>query len=173
MIWPEDCEEPVANHLSSLGGDLAERHPMYEHILIATDGSEPSEAAAKSGLQLAKSLNADVLVVYISRPYKAAITLGGVDVMPSGDAYDKICEDNAVGILGAVEQEAADLGVPCRTKHIVDDHEWKAIIEAAEGEKCDLIHMGSHGRSGITAFILGSQTQKVLTHSKIPVLVCR
>lgn len=146
---------------------------MYKHILIATDGSEPSKAAARSGLQLAKSLKADVLVVNISRPYKAVITLGGVDVMPSGDEYDKLCEKNAASILGAVEKEALDFGVPCRTKHIVDDHEWKAIIEAAESKKCDLIHMGSHGWSGLTALILGSQTQRVITHSKIPVLVYR
>ena len=146
---------------------------MYKQILIATDGSKPSQAAARSGLQLAKSLSAEVLVVNISRPYQAIITLGGVDVMPTGDDYDRICEKNAAGILGAVKDEAANLGVPCRTKHIVDEHVWKAIIEAADSGKCDLIHMGSHGRSGLTALILSSQTQKVLTHSKIPVLVYR
>lgn len=146
---------------------------MYKHILIATDGSEPSRAAGRSGLQLAKSLNAEVLVVTVSRPYKAAFALGGVDVMPSGDEYDKICQENATSILAAVGKEAIALGVPCMTKHIVDDYEWKAIIEVAESRKCDLIHMGSHGRSGLAALILGSQTQTVLAHSKIPVLVYR
>lgn len=93
--------------------------------------------------------------------------------MPAGDEYEKLSKESAVGILGAVNKKAVDLGVACSTRHVIEKYEWKAIIQAAENNRCDLIHMGSHGRSGLAALILGSQTQHVLMNSRIPVLVCR
>lgn len=146
---------------------------MYRRILVATDGSQPSKAAAGSALQLARALGAEVLAVHISKPYQAAVTLAGFDIMPARDEYERLCDESAAAILGEVEKEAIGLGVPCQTGHLSEDNAWEAIVRTALDRNCDLIHMGSHGKSGLTALILGSQAQKVLTHSKIPVLVYR
>lgn len=87
--------------------------------------------------------------------------------------YAKDCEAQAAKALGVIKNAAAANGVPCKVVHVVKDHPYEAIIETADAERCDLIFMASHGRKGLSALVLGSETTKVLTHSKTPVLVCR
>jgi len=145
---------------------------VYQHILIPTDGSPLSEMAIQQGVALAKSLHARVTALTVSLPFHAiAIEPGVVFAMP--DQYPKDCEAAAARALGVATEAAQLAGVPCNTLHVWDEFPHRAIIEAASKSGCDLIFMASHGRRGFSALLLGSETTKVLTHSKIPVLVCR
>jgi nucleotide-binding universal stress UspA family protein len=145
---------------------------MYKHILIPTDGSTRSEAAAKQGLALAKSINATVTAITLSLPFHT-FALDPVMVSETAGQYAKDCDVRARRYLGVVEEMAKTAGVPCASVHVTNDHPDKAIIDAATAEGCDLIFMASHGRKGMSALVLGSETDKVLTHSKVPVLVYR
>lgn len=89
------------------------------------------------------------------------------------EQYQKDCEVRSARYLGTIEEIAKAGGVPCDVVHVIADHPDQAIIDAVRTRGCDLIVMASHGRKGMAALVLGSETVKVLTHSKIPVLVCR
>ena len=145
---------------------------MYKHILIATDGSELAGKAVTQGLAIAKSLGAEITVVNVTEPW-VAVAPGEVAMSFPIKEYDESVSANARRILSAVETEAAAQGVACRTLHVKDQFPAEGIIETANELKCDLIVMASHGRRGLMRFLLGSQAIKVLTHSTIPVLICR
>jgi nucleotide-binding universal stress UspA family protein len=145
---------------------------MYKHVLIPTDGSELSEKAVKHGITLAKSLNAKVTSVTVSQTFHT-FALDPLMVTDTPAQYKKDCEARAQKYLGIVETAAKTVGVACEGVHVVNDHPWEAIIDAAKKKGCDLIFMASHGRKGVSALVLGSETTKVLTHSKIPTLVYR
>jgi nucleotide-binding universal stress UspA family protein len=145
---------------------------MYRHILIPTDGSPLSERAVKQGIEFAKSLNAKVTGLTVSAPFHT-FALDPMMVSDTPDTYKADCEAQAERFLGGVKMAATAAGVPCAVEHVMADHPYEAIIDAAKDKGCDLIFMASHGRKGMSAVILGSETVKVLTHSKIPVLVCR
>jgi nucleotide-binding universal stress UspA family protein len=145
---------------------------MYKHILIPTDGSPLSEQAIRQGVALAKSLRARVTGVTVSPTFHTfAVEPAVLTSTPAH--YAKDCEARAGQSLGVIKDAAAMSGVSCNVIHVVKDHPYEAIIETAHAEGCDLIFMASHGRKGLSAVVLGSETTKVLTHSKIPVLVCR
>ena len=145
---------------------------MYKHILIPTDGSPLSEQAIRQGVALAKSLHARVTGVTVSPPFHTfAVDPAVVTDTPA--QYAKHCEAQAAQSLGVIKDAAAISGVSCNVVHVVKDRPYEAIIETAHAEACDLIFMASHGRKGFSAVVLGSETTKVLTHSKTPVLVCR
>jgi nucleotide-binding universal stress UspA family protein len=145
---------------------------VYKHILIPTDGSPLSETAIRQGVALAKSLNARVTALTVSLPFHALAIEPGI-VFPMPDQYPSDCEAAAARALKVVTEAAQVAGVPCNSLHVWDESPYRAIIEAASKSGCDLIFMASHGRRGVAALLLGSETTKVLTHSKIPVLVCR
>jgi nucleotide-binding universal stress UspA family protein len=145
---------------------------MYKHILIPTDGSPLSEDAVRQGIALARSLGAKTTVITVSPFFHTSVLDPGV-IIDTPHAYQREREALAAKYLGVAEWAAKAAGVPFRALHAVHDHPYAAIIEAAEKNRCDLIFMASHGRKGVSALILGSETTKVLTHSKIPVLVCR
>jgi nucleotide-binding universal stress UspA family protein len=145
---------------------------MYKHILIPTDGSHLSETAVKQGVALAKSLGAKVTGITVSLSYHI-FAIDPLMVSDPPEQYQKDCEVRAAEYLGAIEAIAKAGGVPCDVVHVIADHPYQAIIDAARTRGCDLIVMASHGRKGMAALVLGSETVKVLTHSKIPVLVCR
>ncbi len=145
---------------------------MYKHILIPTDGSVLSETAVKQGVALAKSINARVLGLTVSYTFHT-FTFDPLMVSDTQEQYQKDCEARAAKYLGFVQDTAKAAGVPCDVAHVIADHPYDAIIDAAKARGCDLILMASHGRRGMSALVLGSETVKVLTHSKIPVLVCR
>lgn len=148
---------------------------MYKHILVATDGSKLAAKAVKSGVRLAKSIGARVTGVYVIPPYvppmygEAAIYVP--EVTPK--RYKELSEKEAKKALALVEIEAQTARVPCTVTYPVADQAWQGVIRTAQSKKCDLIVMASHGRGGLAGLILGSETTKVLAHSKIPVLVCR
>jgi nucleotide-binding universal stress UspA family protein len=145
---------------------------MYKHILIPTDGSLLSEDAVRQGIALARSLGAKITVITVSPTFHTFAFDPGM-VTDTPQEYQRECEALAAKTLGAAEEAANAASVPSRALHVVHDHPYAAIIEAAQKNQCDLIFMASHGRKGVSALILGSETTKVLTHSKIPVLVCR
>ena len=145
---------------------------MYKSILIPTDGSQLAVKAVKEGVALAKEIGAKVTVLTVTMPFYAF----GLDSWTPEDtepAYDARMRDYANKILASGAEAARTAGVPCHTIHIVHEYPYQAIIDAAASNGCDLILMASHGRRGLAAVVLGSETLKVLTHSKIPVLVHR
>lgn len=147
---------------------------MFKHILIPTDGSKLSEKAAVAGVALARALGARVTGFFAA---PAATPLVYDNLLPVSylppDEHAKLIERAAAKYLGAIEEAARAAGVPCTCEHVTSDFPADAILEAARRHKCDLIFMASHGRRGLSALILGSETQKVLTHAKVPVLVYR
>jgi nucleotide-binding universal stress UspA family protein len=148
---------------------------MYKHILVATDGTKLSAKAVKTAARLAKTCNARLAGVYAVQPYPNPVYSEGAAFGPrmSRSRYMEIAERAGRKALAAVEIEAQTAGVPFSPVLAMDGQAWKAIIRAARAKRCDVIVMASHGRRGLSALLLGSETSKVLAHSKIPVLVCR
>lgn len=147
---------------------------MYKHILVPTDGSELSDKAVLAAVKLAKSVGAKITGFvavddYPVSPFADYVPSG----MPSPEEFRAQQEERAKGYLAILTREAQAAGVECATDFTPSLSPYKAIIQAAESKGCDLILMASHGRSGIGGLVLGSETNKVLTHSKIPVLVYR
>ncbi|WP_333794146.1 universal stress protein [Hyphomicrobium sp.] len=145
---------------------------MFTHILIATDGSELAGKAVAQGLDIAKGLGAKVTAINVTEPW-VAVAPGEVAMAFPIKDYDESVAANAAQILSAVADEAQKRGVACTIIHIRDQFPAEGIIETAGKYDCDLIVMASHGRRGLMRFLLGSQAIKVLTHSTVPVLVCR
>jgi len=145
---------------------------MYKNLLIATDGSELADKGVAHGLELAKALGAKVTVVTVSEPWTAFV-IGEVGASFPVDEYERACEANASEVLAAAAKRAEAAGVPCQTRYVKDEFPAEGILEAAKKEGSDLIVMASHGRSGVQRLLLGSQANKVVTHSTVPVLVCR
>jgi nucleotide-binding universal stress UspA family protein len=145
---------------------------MYRHVLIPTDGSALSEMAIRQGIAFAKSLPARVTAMTVSLPFHA-FAVDPVMLTDTPEQYERDCKARAEKYLGVATAEAAVARIPCETVHVWAAHPYEAIIDTARKAGCDLIFMASHGRKGVSALVLGSETVKVLTHSKIPVLVCR
>ena len=147
---------------------------MYRHILIPTDGSELAQRAVPHGLSLAKAVGAKVTAVTVEHTFNVySVPESKMNLMPKEfAAYTAHAKEHAAAILNNVAQAAKAAGVPCETLQMIHDHPYQAIINAANERGCDLIVMASHGKSGIEAMLIGSVTTKVITHTKIPVLVC-
>lgn len=145
---------------------------MFRHILIPTDGSDISRKAIVYGVQLAKECGAKVTALTLTEPYRA-VSMDAVLVSMAEEDYEEGSKRVAEQALDQVKTAAAAAGVPCDTIREVHDQPFRAIIDAAAAKGCDLIVMASHGRRGVSALLLGSETAKVLTHSTIPVLVYR
>lgn len=145
---------------------------MYKNILIATDGSELSAKAVQNGIALAKHLGAKITVVMVRKPFHT-FTLDPQAVEDTAMQYTLRVHEATEKALATIASVAKAAGVACETVDVEHEHPFQAIIDTAAFKGCDLITMASHGRSGISAVLLGSETVKVLTHSKIPVLVHR
>ncbi len=145
---------------------------VHQHILIPTDGSELSRNAIDYGMALAKSVSAKVTVLTVSQPFHM-LAADPLTITDTPEEYAKRVATIAEKYLDAARQAAMAAGVNCETLHVEHDQPYQAIIDTATGKSCDLIVMASHGRRGISAVVLGSETVKVLTHSTIPVLVFR
>ena len=140
---------------------------MYTHILIPTDGSALAGKGVQHGVALAKRIGAKVTILTVLPP----------DMITADREVDEIRkaskQKHAEEVLGAVATQTQTAGVACETIQVEHEHPYQAIINTADSKGCDLIVMASHGRRGISAIVLGSETVKVLTHCKIPVLVYR
>jgi nucleotide-binding universal stress UspA family protein len=145
---------------------------MFKHILIPTDGSDLSRKAILYGVQLAKESDAKVTGLTVAEPYRAP-AMDAVLIPVDEEDYEEQSRILSEKAMEQVKMAAEAAGVPCETIREVHDQPYRAIIDAAQALGCDLIVMASHGRRGISALLLGSETVKVLTHSSIPVLVYR
>ncbi|HRN58691.1 MAG TPA: universal stress protein [Chiayiivirga sp.] len=143
---------------------------MYQSILVPTDGSELSLRAADAAIALAKALGARLVAWSSAEVYSQVFA---EQVYVDQTLYVEEAMKEAATNAQAVATRAADAGVACQAFSGMSDSIWEGIINAASEHGCDLIFMASHGRRGMAALLLGSETQKVLTHSKLPVLVYR
>ena len=148
---------------------------MYSHILVPTDGSPLSMKGARAAAALAKKLKARMTAVYVIPPCDKTYFGDGIylrsrvaeqDYM---DGMQKVA-DKALAKVAAL---ARDAKVACDSQAVVEPTPWEGIIKAASKLKCDTIVMASHGYGGVAGVVLGSQTNRVLAHAKIPVVVCR
>ena len=144
---------------------------MFKRILVPTDGSEITERALASALGLAKALGAEIFTICVKEPfpYGAVAEMQPTPPQEFFDAQERI----AAKRVHAVAESCKAAGVACQAHTVEALHPWEAIIDHAKRNECDLLVMASHGRRGVSALLLGSETQKVLTHSKVPVLVVR
>jgi nucleotide-binding universal stress UspA family protein len=147
---------------------------MFKHILVPTDGSPLSSDTVKRAIAFAKETGARITFFFAKPDYPVAFYGEGALIDPTTpDKFAEMAEQQAREILAAHEAAAKAEGVASASLTSVSDIPYEAIIAAAETSGADLIFMASHGRRGISGLLLGSETQKVLTHSKIPVLVYR
>ena len=148
---------------------------MYKHILVPTDGSALSNRAIRAAVKLARNFRARITGVHVIPPYtppvygEAAVYVA--DIGPR--RYREMMEKAARRALAVLEKQAKAARVRCKTRALTTNQPWQGILRTARSRRCDVIVMASHGRRGLTGLLLGSETTKVLTHSKIPVLVCR
>jgi len=144
---------------------------MFQRILVPTDGSDITAKAVQTGIGLAKSLGARLLTISVKEPfpYSAISEMQPTPPQEFFDAQERIAAQRIKDVITAAEAA----GVPCEGHTVEALHAWEAIIDHATQKGCDLMVMASHGRRGVSALLLGSETQKVLTHSTIPVLVVR
>ncbi|HOW46439.1 MAG TPA: universal stress protein [Rubrivivax sp.] len=144
---------------------------MYKRILVSTDGSEISRKAAASAVALAKSMGAELLAISVKEPfpYSAISEMQPVPPQEFFDAQERVARQRVQGVVDTAKAE----GLACQAHTVEALHPWEAILDHAKNQNVDLIVMASHGRRGLSALLLGSETQKVLTHSAIPVLVVK
>lgn len=147
---------------------------MFKHILVPTDGSDLSRQTAERAISFAREAGAKVTVFFAKPEYPVAYFGEGALIDPTTpEAFAELAEQQAHKYLSEIASLCDKAGVPCTTLAETNDIPYEAIIDAANQQGCDLIFMASHGRKGLGGFLLGSETNKVLTHSKIPVLVYR
>ena len=144
---------------------------MYKNILIPTDGSELANKAVEHAVRLAKDTGARITAATVTEPFHLLSV--GLSQPFTRSEYKRHADAVAEKVLGVVLDAAKSAGVGCDALHVEHEHVYQAIIDAGASKGCDLIAMASHGRHGVSAVVLGSETVKVLTHSKIRVLVYR
>ena len=147
---------------------------MYKRILIATDGSPLSRKAVRGGIDLAASLEAAAVIVNVVPRYPASYFEGAITYTPEDmGRIEKQWAEQGQAIAEAARLQAEGRGVAAKAVVVQSDRVGESLLAAAKKHKCDLIVMASHGRKGISRLLLGSETQHVLTHGGLPVLVLR
>jgi nucleotide-binding universal stress UspA family protein len=152
---------------------FTEEGRMFKHILIPTDGSELSQKAIRIGVELAKFHGARVTGVHAIPDYHLMIAYEGAFDPVTEERIEKEARMRADSYLEFIKKTCAAAGVPCDSVCETSDHPYDAIVKTADAKNCDLILLHSHGRKGLAAVLLGSETRKVLTYAKIPVMVVR
>lgn len=144
---------------------------MYKRILVPTDGSEITAKAVETAVTMARAFGATLLTLAVKEPfpYSAITEMQPIPPQEFFDAQERI----AVKHLDQVKAACAAAGVECIASAVEAVHPWEAIIDFGNEQGADLIVMASHGRRGVAALLLGSETQKVLTHAELPVLVVK
>ena len=147
---------------------------MYKHLLVATDGSKLSAKAVAHAIALAQAHGGTLTAFYASPDYPTPMYAEGAFYMSmTPKEYTAICREEADKILKPISLKAKAAGLDFNSVHTIAAAPWEAILAAARKNKCDAIVMASHGRRGVRALLLGSETQKVLTHTKLPIIVVR
>jgi nucleotide-binding universal stress UspA family protein len=149
---------------------------MFKNILLPTDGSALAAKGFRAGVRLAAALGARVTGVYVIPPYTPPVYGEGMamayQVLSPRD-YEKNQQAIARKALSAIEAAAKAAGVRCTTRSVTSAYPHEGILKAARAAKCDAVAIATHGRGGLGGLLLGSETQRVLAHSKIPVVVYR
>ncbi|MBX6319599.1 universal stress protein [Pigmentiphaga sp.] len=148
---------------------------MFKKILIPTDGSPLSAQAANAGVSFARSVNAEIVALHVTQPFAATIGFDGMAAAYAitDDAYEKASAEQAAKYLDAVTSRADTAGVKSTALSVSNFNVADGIVQAAAETGCDLIFIGSHGRSGLSRLLLGSVTAKVLSLAHVAVLVYR
>jgi len=146
---------------------------MFKNILIPTDGSEQSQRAVRTGVELAKLHQARITGIHVIPDYHLLIAYEGAFDPVTEERIEEEAKARAESYLAFIKKTASEAGIPCDTVCETSDHPYDAILKTADAKGCDLILMTSHGRKGLAAVLLGSETRKVLTHTKVAVLVVR
>ncbi|MCL4801238.1 MAG: universal stress protein [Burkholderiales bacterium] len=147
---------------------------MFKRILIPTDGSALSRKAVKAGVRLARQTKAKIVAYYALEMFQPYVYGDGTVIDTATlNAFERRAREQGEKYLAQVEKDAKAAGVACEKVMTKPATPYQGIIDAAKRKKCDVIFMASHGRGELAALILGSVTQKVLAHSKVPVLVYR
>jgi nucleotide-binding universal stress UspA family protein len=147
---------------------------MYKHLFVATDGSKLSAKAVAHAIALAQALGGKLTAFYASPDYPTPVYAEGISYMPmTRKEYTARCSKEADKILKPISLKAEAAGLEFNSAHEIAAAPWEAILAAARKNKCDAIVMASHGRRGVSALLLGSETQKVLSHTKLPIIVVR
>jgi nucleotide-binding universal stress UspA family protein len=145
---------------------------MFKHLLVPTDGSAMSMGAVRMAVGLAKEFDAKITGIHVI-PEFHLLTYDTELLADTRTEHARHARNHAERYLAFIEQAATDAAVLCETTWLVNDHPYEAIVNTAQERHCDLIVMASHGRRGMEGLLIGSETQKVLIHSRIPVLVYR
>jgi nucleotide-binding universal stress UspA family protein len=147
---------------------------MFKHILVPTDGSALSSDTVSKAVEFAREAGARITFFYAKPEYPVSFYGEGALIDPTTpEKFAELADEQAQTLLSSAESQAKARDVPSARMAVTSDVPYEAIIAAAAQAGCDLIFMASHGRRGISGLLLGSETQKVLTHSTIPVLVYR
>jgi nucleotide-binding universal stress UspA family protein len=147
---------------------------MYQRILVATDGSDLSRTAVSSAIELAAAIGAELVALYVVPRYPVSYFEGGITISVQDVARtEKQWSDKGQAVVDEVQRDAQAQGVKAQAVVTQSDLVAESIMSAATKHNCDLVVMASHGRKGIKRVLLGSETQHVLTHSTVPVLVLR
>lgn len=144
---------------------------MYKRILVPTDGSDITQRAVQTAISLAKLTGAQIYTISVKDPYPYSAISEIQPTLPQEflDAQERVAARN----VAAVKDACMEAGVPCVAHTVESVSVWEAIVDHAKSQQCDLIVMASHGRRGVQALLLGSETNRVLTHSPVSVLVVR
>lgn len=144
---------------------------MYTRILVPTDGSEITRKAIATAVDLARRLDAQLLAIAVKEPfpYSAISEVQPIAPQEFYEAQEKVARARVTAVVEAAREKS----VACSGHTVESIHPWEAILNLAQDKDCDLIVMASHGRRGVAALLLGSETQRVLLHSPVPVLVVK
>ncbi|MBC7601849.1 MAG: universal stress protein [Ramlibacter sp.] len=147
---------------------------MYQKVLVTTDGSTLSKKAVRSAIEFAAATGAELVALHVVPRYPVSYFEGSIAMSPDELARtEKAWSDKGQALVDAVVRSAHTAGVSAKGVIMTSDLVAESIVSAAKKHKCDLVMMASHGRKGIKRLLLGSETQHVLTHSTVPVLVLR
>ncbi|QDL54829.1 universal stress protein [Rhodoferax aquaticus] len=147
---------------------------MYQRILVTTDGSKLSKKAVSSAIALAALSSAELIALKVVPRYPQSYFEGAIALQASEVArVEKQWADDAQAVVDAVSKSASAKGVTCKAVVVKSDVVSDAVLATVKKHQCDLIVMASHGRRGIKRLLLGSETQQVLTHANVPVLVLK
>jgi nucleotide-binding universal stress UspA family protein len=144
---------------------------MFERILVPTDGSDVTAKAVSAAIQLARKFGGQLHALSVKEPFPYS-AMSEMQPVPPQEFYDAQ-ERIAAARVQAVVDATQTAGLSCSGHTVEALHPWEAIIDHAKAQNCDLIVMASHGRRGVAALLLGSETQRVLTHSPLPVLIVK
>ena len=175
---------PVFSHLAEINSynlttsvllsPYVKEDAVFKHLLVPTDGSELSSMAVANAVGFAKESGAKITFLYAKPDYPIAFYGEGALIDPTTpEKFAQHAEAQAQQVLSRCTDKAREVGIECMSVSVTNDVPYEAIIDTAHSSGCDLIFMASHGRRGLKGLLLGSETQKVLTHSTIPVLVYR